>query len=46
MEIAVLERGEPGDDRVANFVSLDTELADGGVDVPGRPQRNGIRHQA
>jgi hypothetical protein len=42
----VLERREPGDVLVADLVALGAELGDGGVDVPGGPQHDGVEDQA
>ncbi|GLV79920.1 hypothetical protein Shyhy02_79200 [Streptomyces hygroscopicus subsp. hygroscopicus] len=37
VQVLMLERGEPGDVLVPEFVTLGTELDDGGVDVADRP---------
>ncbi|GHJ26887.1 hypothetical protein TPA0910_13200 [Streptomyces hygroscopicus subsp. sporocinereus] len=41
VQVLMLERGEPGDVLVPEFVTLGPELGDGGVDVAGGPE--GIR---
>jgi hypothetical protein len=42
----VLERGERGDVLLADLVALGLELGDGGVDVTGRPEHDGVEDQA
>lgn len=46
VQVAVLERGEPGDVLVPDLVALDFQLGDGGVDVAGCPERDGVEDQA
>ncbi len=46
VQVAVLERGEPGDVLVPDLVALGLELGDGGVDVLRRPEHDGVEDQA
>jgi hypothetical protein len=41
----VLERGEAGDVLVPDLVAVGLQLGDGGGDVPGRPQHDGLEDQ-
>jgi hypothetical protein len=43
VEIAVLERGQPGDVLVPDLVAFGAELRDGSVDVSGRPEHRGVQ---
>jgi len=43
--VPVLERGEPGDVLVLDAVALGAQLRDGGVEVAGVPQDDGIEDQ-
>jgi hypothetical protein len=40
------ERREPGHVLIEDRVALGPELADGGIQVDGRPERHAVQHQA
>lgn len=42
----MLEWGEPGDVLVSYLVAFDAKLGDGGVDVEGGPENDGVENQA
>src|SRR6266702_2585813 len=45
-QVPAHERGEPGHVLIEDRIALGPELADGGIQVDGRPERHAVQHQA